>query len=329
MKRGLHRWLGWTLGLWLSWLGLTGSLLVMADWLETASHPALYRVADSPVRSSLQSRRLLAETVSGGAALKRYEPGRPERWTFGGRLVLVDAGACRILGSVEIRDTVKGWVLPLHEKGEPVLGLVALASALVLLTGWLLQPPTWRALRGPWKLSGYELHRRLGWLATPGLLVSLLTGATLVHYKRLDLALRGSLPATPRAAGEGKVGDLDQLLASATRALPSASLVRIDFPSKPGEALSVRLRQPGEWNPKGRSFVYLEPGNGQVLQVDDALADTGPLRWIQGAYPLHAGYYPGGGWLVLLGLCPVTLWCSGLWFRRRRWLLGLVQGKRS
>lgn len=323
--RALHRPLGLLLGLWLAWLGLTGSLLALATPWEEFWHRDLYRVHPRLVRAPLQECRRAAQSVHPTLALERIDfPARPAgsyRFQFeGGRLVMVDPGTAAVLGTRLVSETLKGRVLPLHELGEPLLWVVALAGLVLLGTGWKLQPPTRHALAlGP-RRHPFDLHRWVGWVATPWLAMAFATGAMLTEYKHVDSFLRGfaARPPAPKAT-PAPVGDLDELLGQARAIFPQAVVVRLHLPKQPDQPVEVRLRQPGEKNPVGRSYVYLDPSSGLLLGLDDALAEPTGVRWLHGAYWLHAGFFPGGGPLLFwLGLAPLTLWWLGLRMRRKR-----------
>lgn len=320
--RWLHRWLGLLAGVWLTWLGLTGSLLAVAPAWEESLHPAWYRVAKRPA-CALELRRQSVVQAFPGLAIRRWEPAtaedRSERVLVGKDLaVFLDPADGRILGSQPPSESLGGRVLKLHTLWEPALPYVALAVLLVLSSGWRLQPFRWRQWRQAWRAQPLDWHRRLGWISVVPLLVSLFTGAALVEYKLLDRWLRGSAPpAAPVVLGQA-VNDLDALVNAAAAVVPGARHVRWEFPSRAGEPFVARLCQPGELNPKGRTFVHLDPATAAVVLVENPLLDRAAVRILQGAYRLHAGYYPGGFLLFIVGLCPAALWWSGWIMRRRR-----------
>jgi uncharacterized iron-regulated membrane protein len=319
----VHRWLGLWAGAWLVWLGLTGSVLAVAPAVERWLHPDWHAV---PVRAacSAETRRQLLELRYPNLPIRRWEPattaGCSERVLLGPDLaVFVDPADGRVLGEQSLSSSLAARVLKLHTLAEPALPYVVLACVVVLGSGLSVAPLRLRVWRQPLRLQALDLHRRLGWVAMLPLLGSMLTGAALVEYKVLDRWLRGAAaPAAPRA-GLAPVVDLDALVQAAARSVPRGAFVRWEFPGKPGEPFVARMVQPGELNPKGRTFVYLDPATTEVLLVEDPLQDRWGVRLLQGVYRVHAGYYPGGaGVLALLGLCPAGLWIGGWLLRRRR-----------
>ena len=58
------------------------------------------------------------------------------------------------------------------------------------------------------------------------------------------------------------------MLTEAKARFPDAELRRLTIPSKPGQAYSVRMRQPFEWTPNGRTTLFFD-GRGKLLRADD------------------------------------------------------------
>ncbi|MBW8304974.1 MAG: PepSY domain-containing protein, partial [Brevundimonas sp.] len=88
------------------------------------------------------------------------------------------------------------------------------------------------------------------------------------------------------------------------------------WPSAPGKPASIRLKQPGEWHPNGRTTVLIDPATSAVARVSDAQTLTRGERAVHAIYPLHAGSV--GGWLyewvtVVSGLALAALGGVGLW----------------
>lgn len=312
--RWLHRLLGLVAGLWLAWLGLTGSFLALGQRLDAWLHPQLF-ACSKEAPTSLQAAAEKVLESHPGRQLERLDFGRPLRfWLDDGLIIYVDPAGPKILGELPKEQTVRGFILPLHELAEPFLPVVAALAALVLLSGWILQKPDRRALP---PRHAFDWHRLLGWLSTPFLLVAMLTGSLLVEYKLVDQLLRGGQkPAVPAVPDTPAVGtDLDALLAQTSRIWPDAQWIRMQWTAKD---VQVRLRQPGERNPVGRSFVHLDSLSGKVIALEDALSDPWSVRQLQGSYGIHAGHWPGGGLLVLVGLTPLALWLTGMRLRQKR-----------
>ena len=84
--------------------------------------------------------------------------------------------------------------------------------------------------------------------------------------------------------------------------------------------MTLRVCMPGEWNPTGRSTLWIDPYRARVLGVSDAsLADTG-VQVNNAIYPLHAGT-TGPLWhalVIVSGLLPPFFLVTGFLFWRAR-----------
>lgn len=328
--RTIHAWAGAILSLLLIVFGLTGSLLVFEnDWIAL-KHP--------------EARASFAATPAVlGAAAERLEADHPDMRTvdFGGsqlgahKLYLAgdDLGIAAQDGATLDRWTgparVEAFIFDLHhyllagETGEIVGGVAALAAVLLVLTGLVVWVPAWRAtgLRvWPRSTRRGELvssHRNLGLITALPILIFCLTGAGMVFngQARALLAPNAPEPPPPPAVGTGDI-DWPAALAAAQARFPDATLRMAGWPAEPGKPASVRLKQPGEWHPNGRTTVLIDPATSGIVRVTDAQTLTPGERAIHAIYPLHAGSV--GGWLykwvtVLSGIALAALGGVGLW----------------
>ncbi|MFX9612122.1 PepSY-associated TM helix domain-containing protein, partial [Acinetobacter baumannii] len=77
----------------------------------------------------------------------------------------------------------------------------------------------------------------------------------------------------------------------------------------------VRKRFPAELHPNGRSFVYVDQYDGEVLLVENALRSPLGTRLVNLFYPIHIGLWgglPTRILQVLIGLTPAVLFITGL-----------------
>lgn len=328
--RTIHAWAGAILSLLLIVFGLTGSLLVFEnDWIAL-KHPE--------ARASFA-----ADAAVLGAAAERLEADHPDVRTvdFGGpqlgahKLYLAekDFGIAARDGSTLDRWTgparVEAFIFDLHhyllagETGEIVGGVAALAAVLLVLTGLVVWAPAWRAtgLRvWPRSTRRGELvssHRNLGLITAVPILIFCLTGAGMVFNGQTKALLAPNAPEPPPPPAVG-TGDIDwpAALSSAQARFPDATLRMASWPADPGKPASIRLKQPGEWHPNGRTTVLIDPATSGVVRATDARTLSSGERTIHAIYPLHAGSV--GGWLyewvtVLSGLALAALGGVGLW----------------
>lgn len=327
--RTIHAWAGAILSLLLIVFGLTGSLLVFEnDWIAL-KHPE--------ARAGFA-----ADAVVLGAAAERLEADHPDLRTvdFGGpqlgahKLFLAedDLGVAGPDGATLDRWTgparIEAFIFDLHhyllagETGEIVGGIAALAAVLLVLTGLVVWVPAWRATRlRVWPRSArrgelVSSHRNLGLITAVPILIFCLTGAGMVFNGQTRALLAPDAPEPPPpVVGTGDI-DWPAALVAAQARFPDATLRMASWPAAPGKPASVRLKQPGEWHPNGRTTVLIDPATSGVARATDAQTLTQGERAIHAIYPLHAGSV--GGWLyewvtVLSGVALAALGGVGLW----------------
>jgi uncharacterized iron-regulated membrane protein len=175
-------------------------------------------------------------------------------------------------------------------------------------------------------------HRDLGALAAPFLFLSCLTGAMMTIEPLSRVLLSAFSPpsvmkvaAAPPTVEGGPLSPAADWRAMAQAALaefPGSELRIVSLPRAEGDLISMRLRQPAEWHPNGRSMVWLDPATGAVVGSRDALALPTGLQVSHGVYPLHAGMVGGPLYRLAITLTGLTLATLGglatwsFWFRR-------------
>ncbi len=326
--RTLHAWAGTALAVLAVVFGLTGTLLVFEDDWVRATVPA------ARVQVDLDSARL-------GAALDRLEVAEPTLTSVvlpGGavgvhRLYLADEGFGYGDADGAVVDRWRGaaraetWIFDLHHEllaghtGKLVAGGAGLALVLMILTGLIVWIPASRASGWRvWPRSGArrELigsHRNLGLIFATPLVVFSLTGAAIVFHGATQALLGGApKPPTP-VVGTGDI-DWVRALTAAQARFPEATLRMASRPAAPGQPATIRLRQPGEWHPNGRTTATIDPATSRVVATSDANALPTGIRAYNAFYPLHASSI--GGWLydwvtALSGLAMAGLGLVGAW----------------
>ena len=117
-------------------------------------------------------------------------------------------------------------------------------------------------------------HRDLGALVAPLLIVSMLSGVMMLFQPVRTAVLGGERrPAITIEVAANQ--DVQAAIATAAALFPGSDLRRITMPRKPGQPIALRLRQPFEWTPNGRTFVKISgdgfggdrgPGSGRPLR---------------------------------------------------------------
>jgi uncharacterized iron-regulated membrane protein len=343
----LHRWTGGLVGLLLAVLGLSGALLVHKSLWIIVPHANDAKIAD--VRAiSATVERLMADPAT------RPDQIRMASEDFGLYQLGFGRGAGAYAdqaGNVVARWDSQWarpelWLFDLHhhlfagEAGEVITGILGLVGIGFVVTGFIL----WWRLRKtfefrlwPARMSRPAIvrhHRDLGVVLAPLLFLSMLTGAMMVLKPVSNLLLRPFSPpaemraasAPPNVKGGPVAGRLDWggMVREAHRRFPNAEIRTLTLPREPGELISMRLRQPEEWLPNGRTTVWFLPESGKVAGVRDGTKLPLGSRIFNMLYPLHAATVGGlpyrlvmtvaGLGLTLLG----TLAVWSFWFKRNR-----------
>ena len=339
----LHLWLGLSLGVLLSLVTLAGGVLVFEQPLLAITHPEL---AGRAVPDSASLGRTLDRIIASdeGKSLRSITLPDEAITAFEGsaknrdRLYFDPADGRLLLTRSAKRDPLLillDWHTHLLSgpTGETVLGIVAFAGLFMLCSGvWLYWPGRRRAVTHlrpharPPILRWASWHRMVGVVAFPLLLITISTGTTMAYRGAVRTALiqwfGEPLPAKPPSIDSvaAKVSWPD-VLAAAQAAAPDAAITRISLPVREGHALMMRVRQPGEWNPNGRSTLWLDPYAAKVIGGEDATRLGPGARLANALFPIHAGAVGGGPWRVMLAisaLLPGFMLMTGLLFWRAR-----------
>lgn len=333
--RTLHAWAGAVLALLLVVLGLSGSLLVFKDdWLR-ATIPAA-RAAAAPTPEALGA---------AAEALERTHPGQMKTLVFarpdlgvhrayldGETNAYADGGGAVVAVWRESRK-LEAWLFDLHhhllagETGAVVVGVAGVAGALLTLTGFVIWLPAWRSFawriwpRSPRRRELVSVHRDTGMIFLAPVLMLCLTGGAIIFYEPTQALMTAAFPggaAAPKEKPKVGSGDVDwpKALAAAQARFPEATLRMAIWPSTPGAPAVVRMRQPGEWHPNGRSQVMIDPATSRVVRALDSRALAPGMRAYNTFYPLHAASIGGRLYDALIfasGLALASLGGFGLW----------------
>ena len=350
----IHRWTGGLIGLLLALLGATGTILAFKDWWVSA-----------PGAGDIRP-QTLAEVERVATAVFAGEPGRPDYIIFASdsfglhRTAAGDAGAYldatgRTVASWNsVWDRPELWLFDLHhyllagDPGKIVAGTAGLVGLGFIVTGIILW---WRTRRTfEWRLwprrmtrpSVVRHHRDLGLVASPLLFVTCLTGAMMALKPVGDLVVAPlSSPAEREAAlappqiepSRGPAANLDwaRMLGDAKARFPNAAFRILAVPSKAGAPITLRMKQPGEWLPNGRTMLWFDPADGRLLRTVDALALPAGAQAFNMVYPLHSGKVGGLAWTIAIALAGLALTLLGtlatwsFWFGSRSRPARIVQ----
>lgn len=211
----LHLWLGLILGLWLSLIGLTGSLLVFYHELEEILHPRTFAVAPQPggeeaFKSLDEVHTAIRDGMPEGAQFGSMYYPRTAASAWWGRYtvpigpgagkwyVFVDPYTARVLDQWPVKEEgqwfrreFSGFLYDLHYKlllpggfGTPLVGIVAILALASVSIGVYL----WWPKKGKWSRAFsfkrgassqrlvFDLHNLSGVYLLPVLVVVLFSG---------------------------------------------------------------------------------------------------------------------------------------------------------
>lgn len=334
----LHRWAGGLLGLLLALLGLSGTILIWeGEWISLPG-------ADAP---------LIENVATIGSIAKREAAAGASRITFasdeiglhhvageGGAGSYVAQGGETVARWSSQWERPELWIFDLHHhlfaghNGELVAAWAGVFGLLFVITGTILWWRSRRAFR--WQLWPKKFqpgpivshHRDIGILVAPLLVLTFVTGSGMV-FKEVSAALlspfgkmdaRAKPPEIEPVAGAAPVA---AMLAEAKARFPDAALRRLTLPSKAGQPWQVRMRQPFEWTPNGRTTLSFD-GSGKLIKVDDPATGSRAASIYETFYPLHSAKVGGVGYKLLMTLSGLGLTLLGtlatwsFWFRKAK-----------
>lgn len=329
----LHRWAGATIGAILIVLGLSGIALVWEDqWigvpgagdLVDVSASALTHTVDSAIAHHADLTRITFAGDSIGLHQAAYADGSGAYLNGQGAIVEQWSG---------IWQRPELWIFDLHhyllagDIGKTITGVAGLAGVFFVISGAILW---WRTRRTfvfrlwPKRMTRSAIirqHRDLGIIVAPLLFVVMLSGTVMI-FKPIGAVLVAPFPATVEhpalPATQVDRTDWNAIFRLAEKTFPGAEIRRIQF--RDGTT-SIRLRQPFEWTPNGRSYLRIDD-NG-IVTIDAPTAALDRQNITEKFYPIHAGKVGGIWWKIVLTLTGISmvilgaLAFFGFWFRRR------------
>lgn len=308
--RTVHAWSGAALSLFLAMMGLSGIFLVFRDDYLRAVFPEARQVvpADPATLAVLAEK---AESLYGQGTIRTFRFPTPDFGLFRVRLFSGESAYLDGNGSVVAfwsgHNRFDEWVFDLHHhlltgaSGETVIGIAGLCLFCLTLTGLYAVWPARRSLgmsvlpKSTKRRDLLSSHRNLGiWVALPMLVMSL-TGAGMVFSTQTKALLSlGSGPPSPVTRTTASTTtmadriDWQTLLANAQAEFPDAALRGVTLLPNGKTSARVRLRQPAEWQPNGRTYIDVDTASSAILAVDDALAAPPSIQAFNAFYPVHS-----------------------------------------
>ncbi|MGQ3177978.1 MAG: PepSY-associated TM helix domain-containing protein, partial [Blastomonas fulva] len=224
------------------------------------------------------------------------------------------------------------------DTGEWVIGLAGLCGLFFVLSGLVLWWRTRRTFRFrllPSRLTRPAIlwhHRDMGVVLAPLLLLAIFTGTSMIFRPVAALVLGPSAPATigaalkaPEPAPTPLAGQPDwrQIVRTARQLFPDAEIRLISLPKHDGGPITMRMKQPEEWLPNGRTTLWFAADTGRLIEARNALLLPSQVQWFNTFYPLHAAKVGGLPYRLVMTLVGLALTLLGsltvwtFWFRRR------------
>jgi uncharacterized iron-regulated membrane protein len=181
-------------------------------------------------------------------------------------------------------------------------------------------------------------HRDLGIMLAPLLLLSLYTGAVMVFRPVSVLLLGPGAPAEiarvskpPKSEKRALTArpDWRGMVETAHRRFPEAQIRSLSLPRGDRGLITIRMRQPEEWLPNGRTMIWFAADTGVIAGATDARAHSGRVRTYNLFYPLHAAKVGGLPFRILMTLVGLALTLLGSLTVWTFWFRGGRPGKRK
>lgn len=333
----LHRWTGGLIGLVLGLLGLSGTILLYEHlWIGVPGAGDALR-GDLPTVTAA-TERLMATPGTQGIIYADARFGLHQTRFGEGAGAYADQSGEVVTRWASQWERPELWIFDFHhhlfagDSGEWVIGIAGLCGLFFVISGailWWRTRRTFQLRLWPKRMSRPSIvwhHRDLGIVAAPLLLISIVTGTMMIFrpFAMVMVAPFGSPGAAAKALDPPKYKggplaakpDYAAMLAEGRRRFPDAEFRILSLPRKPGDPISLRMKQPAEWLPNGRTTIAFDAATGDVLAARDALALPGGAQAFNMAFPIHASKVGGWTWRILLtisGLAMTMLGSFAVW----------------
>lgn len=352
----LHKYTGLIVGVLLSVIGISGSLLVFDRELDELLTPATSNFGPVAELASFDRALSNAEAaVANGTSPTRIMLGRnasaPHIVRFptppgavGPIEVSIHPGTAEVLAVRGWGEYPVTWVYHLHLAflagpiGETLVGIVGICLLFFCISGVII----WWPRSGAWKRAltirrgagafrfNFDLHKTVGVYLLPVFLVLALTGIEIVWHEPVERIVAAVLPVDEEPSPQSDISgapaqrlNADAVAETAQAVFPGSLLNRIYLPSNAKAIWRVTLIQPGEtWREYGPSSVYIDQYTGAVLDTLDSRELSAGSTLLQWAFPLHNGDALGllGRLLIFFsGFMPALLFGTGtyMWLKKR------------
>jgi uncharacterized iron-regulated membrane protein len=348
-----HVWSGLSLGLLFCLMGLSSSILVYRDAIETALRPRWTAVSGARPASVLEEAdaNIQRRWPDGVRTRVTFPRGAGEPYQYqirvDGKLVHLyfDATTGEILGAWELPwlDGIAGFHqnLLLPPAGRQLVGFIRIALFLSSLSGlliWLFRNPTWKGIlrigwrsafkKSSWSRFSFDLHRSTGLVANAFLLILSFTGICLGFpdafrsFAEAVTATLGARSARITVVPVAMQQPIDLYVRASLEAIPGGVIRELRFPQAANSPATARIWLPGDYRDEGGNRVSLDPATARIVGVDAAVNWSPASKLASIPAPIHSAEW--GGPIVkvlwcLTGLTPSILFESGFVFWWKGW----------
>lgn len=339
----IHLWVGVALSLYLSIMGITGSILVFEKEIEHAAYPQLWH-APAPPQST---RNMPVDFTSVIASVKStyphhalsvaYPPDKPgdnyEVFLYQDRhflYVFVDPNTAHIVGTLDPDKSWLMWVIDLHfhllagKTGTILNGVGAACLPLMSITGLIIW---WAGLRNwtrgltvnfhaRWKRINFDLHSAIGswtlaivfmWAATGVYLAWPRSIESMVNHFSSIASARPPTFKLPAHNENEPWASWQSMIQQAQQVSPNATFAGAFFPRSANGALTLLMARGDMRNFNCMDYLYLDPVSGKQLAIwHRGINPTSGGKLIFWLSPLHFG----SDWGLMIKILWAAFGCS-------------------
>ena len=340
----LHRWTGGLVGLLLAMLGLSGAILVHKDAWVVLPHATDAQMQGTAHLAEFTQRIMDDPTTRPESILFATRDFGLDRLTYkGGAGAYLDQNGGLVTRWTSQWERPEIWLFDFHhhlfagDRGKVIIGVVAICGLFFVVTGvllWLRTRKTFSFRLWPARMSRPAImrhHRDLGIVIAPLLVLSLVTGAVLVFRPMAALLFgpgasaqidRSLAEPPPRPGRLAERLNWSAMIEMARQRFPEAEVRSLSLPRRGNGLITLRMRNPEEWLPNGRTTLWFAADSGAFLAARDAKNLSPAVRGYNLLYPLHAAKVGGFLYRFVMTLSGLSLALLGMfavwvfWFRR-------------
>ncbi len=329
MLRRVHRWIGVALAGWLVLVSLSGVLLLWENEYYGWRYPSLPSQPYAPVLKPAVIEQILSSANGQVGSMLLPTPSLPayRAYLTDGSEAMFHPETAALVAEWGALDALPAFLFELHahlllgDIGTDIGGVLGVFLFLNIVFGLVLWSRRRKVLQIRYFLpKGLSRPLLVRGHAAQG--VSLAVLFLLVAFTGLAMAFSAPVsaglnkifgaaevirPTVRHVDSESALINWQNALVSVSSEFPAARPSLLGIPNATNEPLIVRLRNAGELHPNGRSYLVLNPDNGEVLErIDATKTGLGPTIGNL-LYPLHAGKTGWPGYRLLLSVLSLSL----------------------